>query len=241
VGGRLSVFSVVGLVPLAMVGVDIDNLLNGCKRVVDSFFKQEEYYKPIIRKARFLVENKSRFNINVLFSYSSLLESFNKWYVQLWAESLGKVNVNGTRQALTPIGLVGPVDQHSFLQMIMDGVRDKTVTFIKIDDLKDGTIIPKNLSKKFDNLSWGCAEDFTFNELLNMQADATIQSIQEQDDIPCDVISIRTVDEYNIAKIMFSYQLLVSCIGAFLQINTYDQPGVEYGKINLAEKFTQTS
>jgi len=239
IGGRFSVFSVVGLVPLAMVGVDIDNLLNGCKRVSDSFFQQEEYYKPIIRKARFLVENKSRFNINVVFSYSSLLESFNKWYVQLWAESLGKINVNGTRQALTPIGLVGPVDQHSFLQMIMDGVRDKTVTFIKIDDLRDGTIIPKESTNKFDNLAWGCADGLSFNTLLNMQADATIQSIQEQDDIPCDVISIRTVDEYNIAKIMFSYQLLVSCIGAFLQINTYDQPGVEYGKINLAEKFSK--
>jgi len=239
IGGRFSVFSVVGLVPLAMVGVDIDNLLNGCKRVSDSFFQQEEYYKPIIRKARFLVENKSRFNINVVFSYSSLLESFNKWYVQLWAESLGKINVNGTRQALTPIGLVGPVDQHSFLQMIMDGVRDKTVTFIKIDDLRDGTIIPKESTNKFDNLAWGCADGLSFNALLNMQADATIQSIQEQDDIPCDVISIRTVDEYNIAKIMFSYQLLVSCIGAFLQINTYDQPGVEYGKINLAEKFSK--
>ena len=239
VGGRFSVFSVVGLVPLAMVGVDIDNLLNGCKRVADSFFNQEEYYKPIIRKARFLVENKSRFNINVVFSYSSLLESFNKWYIQLWAESLGKVNINGTRQALTPIGLVGPIDQHSFLQMIMDGVRDKTVTFIKIDDLKDGTSIPKSVSTRFDGLAWGCAEGYSFNELLNMQADATIQSVQEQDDIPCDVISIRTVDEYNIAKIMFSYQLLVSCIGAFLQINTYDQPGVEYGKINLAEKFSK--
>jgi len=241
VGGRFSVFSVAGLVPLAMVGVDIDNLLNGCKRVANSFFEQSEYYKPIIRKARFLVENKNRFNINIVFSYSSLLESFNKWYVQLWAESLGKVNVNGTRQALTPIGLVGPVDQHSFLQMIMDGVRDKTVTFIKIGNLKDNTIIPKTPSNKFDKLAWGCAEGFSFNELLNMQADATIQSIQEQDDIPCDVISIRTVDEYNIAKIMFSYQLLVSCIGAFLQINTYDQPGVEYGKINLAEKFSQKS
>ncbi len=239
VGGRFSVFSVVGLVPLAMVGVDIDNLLNGCKRVADSFFAQEEYYKPIIKKARFLVENKSRFNINVVFSYSSLLENFNKWYVQLWAESLGKVNINGTRQALTPIGLVGPVDQHSFLQMIMDGVRDKTVTFIKIDDLKDNTIIPEDTANRFDDLAWGCAEGRSFNELLNMQADATIQSIQEQDDIPCDVISIRTVDEYNIAKIMFSYQLLVSCIGAFLQINTYDQPGVEHGKINLAEKFSQ--
>ncbi|HIF36163.1 MAG TPA: glucose-6-phosphate isomerase, partial [Candidatus Thioglobus sp.] len=79
VGGRFSVFSVVGLVPLAMVSVDIDNLLNGCKRVADSFFAQEDYYKPIIRKARFLVENKNKFNINIVFSYSSLLESFNKW------------------------------------------------------------------------------------------------------------------------------------------------------------------
>jgi glucose-6-phosphate isomerase len=241
VGGRFSVFSVVGLVPLAIVGVDIDNLLNGCKRVSDSFFKQKDYYKPIIRKARFLVENKSRFNINVVFSYSSLLESFNKWYVQLWAESLGKVNINGTRQALTPIGLVGPDDQHSFLQMIMDGVRDKTVTFIKIDDFKDDTAIPKSVSNRFDDLAWGCAEGYSFNNLLNMQADATIQSVQEQNDIPCDVISIRTIDEYNIAKIMFSYQLLVSCVGAFLQINTYNQPGVEYGKINLAEKFSQKS
>jgi glucose-6-phosphate isomerase len=228
-------------VPLAMVGADIDNLLNGCKRVADSFFEKSDYYKPIIRKARFLVENKSRFNINVVFSYSSLLESFNKWYVQLWAESLGKINVNGTRQALTPIGLVGPVDQHSFLQLIMDGVRDKTVTFIKIEDLKDGSVIPKESSNKFDKLAWNRIEGYSFNELLNMQADATIQSIQEQDNIPCDIISIRTVDEYNIAKIMFSYQLLVSCIGAFLQINTYDQPGVESGKINLAEKFSKKS
>lgn len=241
VGGRFSVFSVVGLVPLAMVGVDIDNLLNGCKRVADSFFEQAGYYKPIIRKARFLVENKSRFNINVIFSYSSLLESFNKWYVQLWAESLGKINVNGTRQALTPIGLVGPVDQHSFLQLIMDGVRDKTVTFIKIDDLKDSSGIPTDAANKFSDLAWSCAAGFSFNELLNMQADATIQSVQEQEDIPCDIISIRTVDEYNIAKIMFSYQLLVSCIGAFLQIDTYDQPGVESGKTNLAEKFSKKS
>ena len=239
IGGRFSVFSVVGLVPLAMVGVDIDNLLNGCKRVSESFFKQTDYYNAIINKARFFVENKSRFNINIVFSYSSLLENFNKWYVQLWAESLGKVNVNGTRQALTPIGLVGPVDQHSFLQMIMDGVRDKTITFIKIDDLKDTSLIPNSNSNKFDVLDLKYTEGFSFNELLNMQADATIQSIEEQDDIPCDVVTIRTVDEYNIAKIMFSYQLLVSCIGAFLQINTYDQPGVEYGKINLVERFSK--
>jgi glucose-6-phosphate isomerase len=236
IGGRFSVFSVVGLVPLAMVGVDIDNLLNGCKRISESFFDQEHNYKSIISKARFLVENKTKFNINIVFSYSSLLESFNRWYVQLWAESLGKVNINGTRQALTPIGLVGPVDQHSFLQIIIDGVRDKTVTFIKINDLKDNSNIPKDTANKFDGLDCGYVEGYSFNDLLNLQADATVQSIEEQDDIPCDVISIHTVDEYNIAKIMFTYQLLVSCIGQFLQINAYDQPGVEYGKINLAEK-----
>ncbi|MEO1941020.1 MAG: glucose-6-phosphate isomerase, partial [Candidatus Thioglobus sp.] len=235
VGGRFSVFSVVGLVPLAMVGIDIDNLLNGCKRVSDSFFEKSSYYKPIIRKARFLVENKSRFNINVVFSYSSSLESFNKWYVQLWAESLGKININDTRQALTPIALVGPVDQHSFLQLIIDGVRDKTVTFIKINDLKDSTIIPKDTVNKFNDLGLKYAEGLSFNELLNKQADATIKSVEQQKDIPCDVVTVSTVDEYNISKLMFSYQLMVSVIGQFLQINTYDQPGVESGKIILKE------
>jgi glucose-6-phosphate isomerase len=233
-GGRFSVFSVVGLVPLAIVGVDIDNLLNGCKRVSDSFFKQKDYYCPIIRKARFLVENKGRFNVNAIFSYSSSLESFNKWYVQLWAESLGKVNINGTRQALTPIALVGPVDQHSFLQLIMEGVRDKTVTFIKIDNLNDNTKIPLDIDNKFVGLGLNYVDGLSFNELLNKQADATIKSVEEQKDIPCDVVTISTVDEYNIAKLMFSYQLMVSAIGQFLQINTYDQPGVEHGKIILA-------
>ena len=237
VGGRFSVFSVVGLLPLAIVGVDIDNLLNGCKRVSKSFFDEAGYCAPILEKARFIVENKSRFHTNIIFSYSSTLESFNKWYVQLWAESLGKVNINNTRQGLTPVGLVGPVDQHSFLQLIMDGVRNKTVTFIKIDDLKDNSQIPADATNKFDILDLQYAENISFNELLNKQADATIQSIQEQDNIPCDVISIRTVDEFNIGALMFTYHLLTSCIGAFLQINTYDQPGVEYGKINLRESF----
>jgi len=235
IGGRFSAFSVAGLVPLSMVGVDIENLLNGCKRVNDSFFNRGGYYDEIIQKARFLVENKSRFNINAIFSYSSSLEAFNKWYVQLWAESLGKININGTRQALTPVGLIGPVDQHSFLQLIMDGVRDKTITFIKINDLNDITKIP-NQSKKFESLGMDFIDGLEFNDLLIKQADATIESIEKQKDIPCDVVTIRTVDEYNIAKLMFTYQLLVSTIGVFLQINTYDQPGVEDGKSILIDR-----
>ena len=93
----------------------------------------------------------------------------------------------------------------------------------------------------FDALDGQYANGISFNDLINKQADATIESIQEQEDIPCDVMTITTVDEYNIAKLMFAYQLLVSCIGQFLQINTYDQPGVEYGKISLIESLLSKS
>ncbi|MEA3553938.1 MAG: glucose-6-phosphate isomerase, partial [Campylobacterota bacterium] len=234
VGGRFSVFSAVGLLPLSIIGVDIDNLLLGAKEVRDGFFNKDEYYEPIIQKARFMVENKHRFNINVLFSYSTSLEGFNKWYIQLWGESLGKININGTKQAHTPIGLIGPVDQHSFLQLIAQGKRDKTVTFIKINDFEDETTIPMSNLDGFEDLDY--IDGLKFSELIEYQANATIQSIEELKDIPCDVITIDKVDEYNIAQLMFSFQLLVSCIGKFVQINTYDQPGVEAGKIILKDR-----
>jgi len=231
VGGRFSVFSVVGLVPLAILGVDIDNMLKGAQKIHTSFFDRTNSYDILMSKARFMVENKNRFNINVLFSYSSALEGFNKWYIQLWAESLGKININGTRQGLTPIGLIGPVDQHSFLQLIMEGIRDKTVTFIKVDDFEEKIIIPDNsgigILPSIDNTS--------FSKLIDLQADSTIEAIANQEDIPYDVITIDKIDEYNIAELMYSYELLVSIIGKFLQINTYDQPGVESGKIILKE------
>ena len=134
VGGRFSVFSTVGLVPLALVGIKIDEILKGTQKVYDSFFqKGEEYYK-VMKKARFFVEYKNNFNINVVFSYSSRLEGFNKWYIQLWGESLGKIDVNATKQGLTPVGIIGPIDQHSFLQLIVEGKHDKTITVIKVEN-----------------------------------------------------------------------------------------------------------
>lgn len=234
VGGRFSVFSTVGLVPLAILGVNIDNLLKGAKEVHNSFFNQKGYYETIMEKARFMVENKNRFNINVVFSYSASLEGFNKWYIQLWGESLGKININGTKQALTPIGLIGPVDQHSFLQLIAEGKRDKTVTFIKVADFQDETKIPSNTLNGFEELEY--VDNLTFAKLIDEQANATIESLKQLGDIPHDVITINRVDEYNIAKLMYSYQLLTSVVGKFVQINTYNQPGVESGKQILKEK-----
>ena len=236
VGGRFSVFSPVGLVPLSMIGVDIDALLKGCKLVHESFFNMEKYYELIMNKARFLVENKSRFNINIIFSYSSVFNDFNRWFVQLWAESLGKKNINDTRQGLTPISLIGPDDQHSFLQLIMDGVRDKTITIFKIRNFMDSTSIPK--SNDFSIFESDYLDNKTFNELINLQADSTYEAIIKQKDIPCDKITINEINEINVAKLMYRFQLLTSCVGAFLQINSYDQPGVELGKSILNTKLT---
>ena len=235
VGGRFSVFSSVGLVPLAIIGVNIDSLLNGCRKVHEGFFSKGRYYDLIIDKARFLVENKSRFLINIIFSYSSVFRDFNRWFVQLWAESLGKKNINNTRQGLTPIGLIGPDDQHSFLQLIIDGVRDKTVTIFKIENLKDETLIP--FDSKFSVFSSDYMNGKSFNELINFQADSTYEAILNQRDIPCDKITISSIDEENIGKLMYRFLLLTSAIGSFLQVNTYNQPGVEKGKEILKKKF----
>jgi len=235
--GRFSIFSAVGLLPLCMSGIDINEIIRAAKSVFDDFFDKGKEYKEIINKARFFVENKARFNINVIFSYSKSLESFNKWYVQLWAESLGKKNINATRQGLNPIALIGPDDQHSFLQLIIDGVRDKTITFIKINDMNSSEVVAKKTgSYSVPDINFS---SLSFESLINMQADSTIEAIEAQGDIPYDVITMEKINEYEIAKLISKYQLLVSCIGAFLQINTYNQPGVELGKKNLIKRINR--
>ena len=234
VGGRFSVFSAVGLLPLAIVGINIDELLNGTKEVYTSFFEKKEYYTRLLKKARFFVEYKNSFNINVVFSYSSRLEGFNKWYIQLWGESLGKVDINSTRQGLTPIGIIGPIDQHSFLQLIVEGRRDKTVTVIKVDDFDSNLTIPNIKLDGLEELDY--IDNIEFSSLINKQADATIESINNLNDIPCDVITIDGVYEKSVAALMYEYELLTSICAKFMYINAYDQPGVESGKIILKDK-----
>ena len=234
VGGRFSVFSAVGLLPLAIVGIDIDELLKGTQDVYNSFFSQKEEYTNILRKARFFVEYKNRFNINVVFSYSSRLEGFNKWYIQLWGESLGKLDINHTRQGLTPIGIIGPIDQHSFLQLIVEGKRDKTITVIKVDNFDSDLKIPAVKLEALEELDY--LDNRDFSSLINMQADATIEAINNLNDIPCDVLTIDGVCESAIAGLMYKYELLTSICAKFMYINAYDQPGVESGKIILKNK-----
>ena len=235
VGGRFSVLSTVGLVPLAMCGIDIKALLAGAKSIKDSFFEHGFTQDILLKKAIYYAKNHAQYNINCIFAYSETLKYFCQWYVQLWGESLGKHQRHSAfHVGLTPIGLIGPKDQHSFLQLIMEGTRDKSVTFIKIEDFHEDIVIPDITLPHLEMLD--TLNNLPFSKLINMQCDSVIESLQEQEDIPLDTITIQSVTEDNIGSLIFYYELLTSLVGELIDVNTYDQPGVEAGKIILKKK-----
>lgn len=222
VGGRFSVFSAASLIPLTICGFDTKALLEGAKQSrVDYLDKDND---TILQKAyRYAIDTNA--NINVVFSYGDSFKEFNAWYVQLWAESLGKKK-GYSRIGLTPVGLIGSTDQHSFLQLIMEGPKDKTVTFIKqLRSLNDVQIPALSLDIPNSNLS----NNINMQELLNMQCDATMQSIKSEG-VATDIIEIEILDAWHVGYLMYYYKLLTSVCGIMLGINTYNQPGVEVGK-----------
>ncbi len=164
----------------------------------------------------------------------SYLEDFTKWYVQLWGESLGKINENGEKIGLTPVAHIGSIDQHSFLQLLIDGPKDKSVTFIKIDSFDDDIKIPSISLEYIEKCDF--VNGYSLGELLNSECDATIESLRTID-IPVDTIALDRISSYNLGEIIAYYQLLTSSVGIALKIDTYNQPGVELGKKILKEKF----
>ena len=238
VGGRFSVLSTVGLLPLALCGIDIQALLNGAKHIKQSFFNNGYIKNTLLKKAVFYAKNHAQYNINCIFAYSETLKYFCEWYVQLWGESLGKHQRNSAfHVGLTPIGLIGPKDQHSFLQLIVQGTRDKSVTFIKIDDFHTDIKVPDITLPHLEALD--SLNNLSFSKLINMQCDSVLEALEAQENIPLDSINIPTVDEYNIGALIFYYELLTSLVGELMDVNTYDQPGVESGKIILKKKLAQ--
>jgi glucose-6-phosphate isomerase len=239
VGGRFSVFSAVGLLPLAIIGVDIKNLLKGAKTLKNDFFDtNSKTHNDLIAKATYYGQHTNKFNINCIFSYSELLRGFNSWYIQLWGESLGKQQLNSSIHiGLTPIGLIGPTDQHSFLQLIVDGKRDKSVTFIKINNFEVDIKVPNISLEYIENLD--IVNDINFSELINLQADSVIESLQDKTDIPLDIITIDKINEESISKLMFYYEILTSLVSKVINVNAYDQPAVEESKKILKNKLSK--
>ncbi len=228
VGGRFSVLSAVGVVPLAVAGYDMRVLLEGAGDFVSSFFDAKENH--LLEKACYMYENSKQQSINVLFSYADRLENLTKWYVQLWGESLGKIDAYENRVGLTPIGIIGAVDQHSFLQLVIEGPQDKSVTFINIEDFENDLSVPDITLYGIEKTNF--INNQSFNTLINAQCDATAQSVIESD-VAVDKITLDKVTPQNIGAIIIYYELLTSLIGAMLMVNTYNQPGVELGKVIL--------
>jgi glucose-6-phosphate isomerase len=234
-GGRFSVLSVVGLLPLALCGVKIQSLLDGANKVKESFFNDGYLKESLLNKALFYAKYHTTYNINCLFAYSETLRYFSEWYVQLWGESLGKKQCNSAfHVGVTPIGLIGPKDQHSFLQLIVEGTRDKSVTFIKIADFQNELTVPEVKLPHLESLD--ILNGITFHDLITMQSDSVIEALQMQGDIPLDEIIIKRVDEESIGQLIYYYELLTSLVGQLINVNTYNQPGVESGKIILKSK-----
>lgn len=233
VGGRFSILSAVGLVPLAILGFNIQGLLQGAAKMTQGFFERKEEH--ILYKALTYAKQRERIPMNVLFSYSSLFRQFNAWYVQLWGESLGKINANGEKVGLTPIALIGSIDQHSFLQLIVQGVCDKSVTFLSLNPAH--SLKPSIPDIKIPYLeSTDFVNNQSFATLLHNQRLATMQTI-ESEGIMTDCIEVMSLCEESAGILIAYFELLTSCVGNIFEIDTYNQPGVEFGKVRLKKLF----
>ncbi len=238
VGGRFSILSSVGTIPLILSGIRIDRVLQGANSIKKSFFDNGYIQDVLLQKATFYAENVANYPINSVFSYTESLRYFNQWYVQLWGESLGKKQRNSAFNiGLTPVGLTGPKDQHSFLQLIIDGTRDKTITFIKLENFEVSSPIPNITLKHLEDTD--IINNVEFSTLINLQADSIIESLKKVQRIPLDEINIKQQDEFSIGQLIYYYELLTSLVGDLLNINTYDQPGVESGKQILMKKLKE--
>ncbi len=230
VGGRFSVFSPVGLVPLALVGIDIDEIVNGIK-AMDLALKNTDVYKNIAAQnalIHYLMDVKKGHYISVMMPYSSRLKYVSDWYAQLWAESLGKEfdrEGNVINNGPTPIKALGATDQHSQIQLFNEGKHDKIINFIRVGEFDTKVEIPKIFEFTGVNYLGGK----TINELINAEADATAVAL-------CDfkrpnlTILMPKINAYYMAQLFYMLEMQTAIAGELYNINAFDQPGVEQAK-----------
>ena len=223
IGGRFSIFSNVGVVPAILSGLNISNLYSGAADVLNNM---EKY--SVLSLGRYLcIQEVNKFSSSVLMTYSDNLFFFGKWYLQLWAESIGKNN-----KGITPIHSIGTIDQHSQLQLYLDGPKDKFFTFITTNHSNLG---PKINNEIFKNTEIDYFNNKTLGDLMEAEQRATIETFK-LNNISFREIFIPKIDEMNIGKLLTLsiIETIASCI--YLDLNPFDQPAVEQGKI-LTRKY----
>lgn len=230
VGGRFSVFSAVGLLPFALVGLDIDEMINGIKDM-DLALKNTNIHENIAAQnalIHYLMDTKKCKNLSVMMPYSSRMKYVSDWYVQLWAESLGKEkNNNGevVNAGPTPIKALGATDQHSQIQLYNEGPNDKVINFIRVKEFDETLEIPKI----FEYTGIGYLGGKTINDLINAEADSTRVALSDYNR-PTITITLDKVTGYNLAQLLYMLEVQTAIAGELYNINTFNQPGVEQAK-----------
>jgi glucose-6-phosphate isomerase len=222
VGGRFSVLTPVGLLPAAVTGLDVGALLAGAAQCVDEVEEQGAEHPSVVGAAmHYLMDTARGRNVRVMMTYADALERLAAWFVQLWAESLGKDG-----KGSTPHGAVGTTDQHSQVQLYMEGPQDKVIEIVEVENHPRDLEIPK----AYEDLEGvGYLGGHTMAELLRVECDATRRALAEAGR-PNSTIKLGTISEENLGYLLQALEVQTAIAGSLYGVNAFNQPGVEAGK-----------
>ncbi len=234
VGGRYAVLTTVGILPALILGLDVNALRDGAASVVSNMLSAASACDvPACAGAALhqALAHSGKLRNTVLWSYSDRLKTFGLWWRQLWAESLGK---NG--QGSTPVAALGPVDQHSQLQLFLDGPDDALYTIVSTDTAGEGPQIPaaRAVARGLDYLSGKHLGD-----LVAAEARATAETLAKRGR-PVRRIHVPRLDERAIGALFMHFMLETIVMGRLMGVDPFDQPAVEEGKL-LARQYLSTS
>jgi glucose-6-phosphate isomerase len=230
VGGRYSVLTVVGMLPALLMGLDAKALRAGAQAVLaQTLAAKKPADAPVAQGAALnhALAQDRKLATSILWPYADQLGIFSNWWRQLWAESLGKDG-----KGSTPVGVLGPVDQHSQLQLFRDGPGNALFTIMSVDTKGEGAAVPGARAKKF-GLDYLAGK--TIGDLVDAEARATAQTLFKNGR-PVRVIHLHKVDEFAYGALMMHFMLETIVMGRLMGVDPFNQPGVEEGKI-LARKY----
>ena len=229
VGGRFSVLSPVGTLPAALIGIDTAALLEGAADMAKRCESAELGRNPaaLFAVLQWLADERHGLRSHVMMPYSDALRDFAAWFVQLWAESLGKIRPeDGASVGPTPIAALGATDQHSQVQLFMEGPVDKTVTFLAVGDRTADVEIP-SLHRDVTELAY--LGGHTLGELLDVERRATAGALAQRGR-PNMTVTLDRVDPWHVGGLVMMLEIATVHAGALYGVDPMNQPGVELGK-----------
>jgi glucose-6-phosphate isomerase len=228
VGGRYSVLTPVGTLPAALLGIDVQALITGAGEMLEKCESVNLIENPagIIGSLFYVSDVRHGRVVDVLMPYADPLRDFAAWFVQLWAESLGKRRENGTSVGSTPLPALGATDQHSQVQSFMEGPANKAVAFIAVEDHGTDIAIPSAFQHVTE---LGYLGGHTLGELLNIEQRATAGALAKRGRANL-TIRVERVDAWHVGALMMMLELATAYAGQMYGVNAFNQPGVELGK-----------